>query len=203
MKPSHQLAHEIRRVIERLQVTDIADDDLVALADQMRAVADRLDEQPRRDSWHVDRTISLAEVFDPASAAGGWGEHGERSPVGGRSNPTAPPLSVQLVDGDDGRYAHGEVTLTATHEGAPGTAHGGIVAALCDEMLGLAQPLAGVAGYTGTLTVRFRAPTPTYVPLILRAWVDRIDGRKIFMAGTICAEETLCAQAEGIYISPA
>jgi acyl-coenzyme A thioesterase PaaI-like protein len=94
------------------------------------------------------------------------------------------------------------VTLTATHEGAPGTAHGGIVAALCDEILGLAQPLAGVAGYTGTLTVRFRAPTPTYAPLVLKAWVDRVDGRKIFMAGTIRSGEMLCAEAEGIYVSP-
>ncbi len=193
----------MRRVIEALQVTELTDAQLVALAERMSSVAAELEGLPRRDSWHADPNISLTAVFDTSSVGeNDWGAHGERSPVGGRSNPTAPPLVVRLIRDADPAYAHGEVTLTATHEGAPSTAHGGIVTAMFDELLGYAQPLAGVAGYTGTLTVRFRAPTPTYVPLILKAWVDRIEGRKIFVAGTLHAAELLCAEAEGTYIAP-
>ena len=54
---------------------------------------------------------------------------------------------------------------------------------------------------TGTLTVRFRKPTPLYTELTLHAEWLRSEGRKIFTRGTIHAGETLTAEAEGLFLS--
>jgi hypothetical protein len=200
MEPARRLADEIRRVIESLQRTDLGPDECDAYADSIARVADDLATKPHRDSWHHNTEVGLEVVFTPSNERR-WAND-ERAPYLGTLNPAAPPMTIAVVETDQGPRLRGDVTLSATYEGAPLTAHGGVVAGLMDDMLGNAQRVAEVAGYTGTLKVIFRAPTPTYTPLQLEAWVERIDGRKIFLLGTLHAGETLCAEAEGIYIKP-
>ena len=79
--------------------------------------------------------------------------------------------------------------------------HGGYVAAAFDEVLGFANALSGNPGMTGTLTVRYRRPTPLHTELRFEAHYDRSEGRKIFTSGQLFAGETLCAEAEGLFIS--
>jgi acyl-CoA thioesterase FadM len=76
-----------------------------------------------------------------------------------------------------------------------------MVAAAFDEALGMAQAMTGQPGMTGTLTVRYRRPTPLHTELHFRARVERVEGRKIFAAGTLHAGEVLCAEAEGVFIT--
>lgn len=54
---------------------------------------------------------------------------------------------------------------------------------------------------TGTLTVRYRRPTPLGRPLTFAAYLDRVEGRKIFVRGTLHDADVLCAEAEGIFIA--
>ena len=54
---------------------------------------------------------------------------------------------------------------------------------------------------TGTLTVKYRKPTPLHTPLLFEAEFVRIEGRKIFTRATLSAEGVLRAEAEGIFIS--
>jgi len=197
-----ELAIELRRTIETLQVTDVPVDELVVLVDALRSWHERLADVPRRTSWYVDGTFELEQVFDVTGAGGREVSHVHHSPISGRLNAAAPPLEIAMITDDARPRAVGTVEFTATYEGGPGIVHGGWIAAAMDELLGHAQPLAGIAGFTGTITVRYRAPAPTYTPLRLEAWVDRIDGRKIFVSGTCHAGETLVAEAEAICISP-
>ena len=53
---------------------------------------------------------------------------------------------------------------------------------------------------TGTLRVQYRTPTPIGEELRLEAWVERIEGRKIFARGTIHHGDTLTAEADGVFI---
>jgi hypothetical protein len=69
-----------------------------------------------------------------------------------------------------------------------------------DEMLGAANILSGNPGMTGTLTIRYRRPTPLLTPLRLEARFDRREGRKIFTTGTIHHGDVLTAEAEGIFV---
>jgi acyl-coenzyme A thioesterase PaaI-like protein len=121
------------------------------------------------------------------------------SPMIGYFNPLAPPVHLE-VDGHDVR---GRATLGSAYEGPPGCVHGGVIAALFDELLGVANITSGVGAMTGTLTIKYRSPTPLHTPLDFAASVDRIEGRKVFTSGSIHAGERLCAEAEGIFIQVA
>ncbi len=79
--------------------------------------------------------------------------------------------------------------------------HGGFVAAAFDEVLGFVQSTTGQPGMTGTLTIRYRRPTPLDTDLRFEATVQRVDGRKIFAEGRLYAGDVLTAEAEGIFIS--
>jgi len=54
---------------------------------------------------------------------------------------------------------------------------------------------------TGTLTIRYRRPTPLLTELTFEAYVDRVEGRKIFTHGTLSANGRLTAEAEGLFIA--
>jgi acyl-coenzyme A thioesterase PaaI-like protein len=121
------------------------------------------------------------------------------SPVVGWLNPMAVP-AVWARDGDGAR---GTLRLPAAYNGPTGFVHGGIIAEVFDEVLGTLAVMHGVAGFTGTLTVRYRSPTPILVDLDLTARVDRVEGRKAFLVGELHHEGRLCAEAEGIFIRAA
>ena len=63
------------------------------------------------------------------------------------------------------------------YEGPPGHVHGGFVAAAFDEVLGFVQSTTGQPGMTGTLTIRYRKPTPLDTDLRFEATVQRVEGR--------------------------
>ena len=79
--------------------------------------------------------------------------------------------------------------------------HGGYVAAMFDDLLGLAQSVSGKHGMTGRLTVHYRSPTPLHTELRLEGWLERADGRKILCRGTLHHGDVLCAEAEGLFIT--
>jgi len=86
------------------------------------------------------------------------------------------------------------------YEGPPTCVHGGVLAMVFDEMLGAANIMAGSPGMTGTLTIRYRRPTPLRTPLRLEARFVERDGRKIHTWGAMYHGDVLTAEAEGIFI---
>ena len=190
---------ELRRVGEALRsliagvvATEAPGDDLAARADELEEVAAGWAHHPRRTSYAA-----------AAEAGPGGDVHAflDDSPMIGRANPLAPPLRLDIEPGPDGPQIVGTACFGPQYEGPPGHVHGGYLAAAFDEVLGFAQSLEGKPGMTGTLTVRYRSPTPLRVELALRGWVERVEGRKIFTRGTIHAGERLCAEADAVFIS--
>jgi acyl-coenzyme A thioesterase PaaI-like protein len=128
-------------------------------------------------------------------------DHGDylpRSPIVGEASPLSPRLDWELVDG--GIEAHG--TFGAAYEGPPGFVHGGWIACAFDEMLGIANIAAGNPGMTARLTIHYRRPTPLFRNVRFRAWVDRVEGRRILSNAELYDGETLCAEADGIFVQP-
>ncbi|MGF1597819.1 MAG: PaaI family thioesterase [Acidimicrobiales bacterium] len=194
-----RIGDAVREVIERLVDTTAPDDDLDRMAAELEGVVGRL----RRFS-HGRRYETWAEASTAVGPGDGPGEaHLDFSPVLGRANPLAPPLTLRLVDGDGGSWPTvvGDVTFGSAYEGPPGCVHGGILAAAFDEVMGATQTLSGQPGMTGTLTVTYRSPTPLHQPLRFRSVIDRIEGRKIHVAATVTAGDRLCAEATGVFIS--
>jgi acyl-coenzyme A thioesterase PaaI-like protein len=183
-----RLAAAMRQVIERLFTSDAPEDELSVAADGLERYARRLETHPRR---------RLPVGFGESANAGDVGAFFDYSPMIGLSNPLSPPLRLRV----EGGVVLGHVTFGSAYEGPPGHVHGGFVAAAFDEVLGFAQSITGNPGMTGTLTIRYRRPTPLHVPLSFEARVLRTEGRKIFTEGRLHAGETLCAEAEGLFVS--
>ncbi|MQA11338.1 MAG: PaaI family thioesterase [Pseudonocardiaceae bacterium] len=70
--------------------------------------------------------------------------------------------------------------VTDSHEGAPGLAHGGLLACAFDEALGGANALLRMPAVTGHLETDFRRPVPVGSSLHITARVDGIAGRKVY-----------------------
>src|SRR5207248_3270036 len=127
------------------------------------------------------------------------------SPVSGRSNPMAPPVSLRVHRGpprdeiESDYHITGTVTFGPAYEGPPGHVHGGLIAAMFDELLGFAQLS---PGFTAYLKVDYRKPTPLNRRLDLLAWVDDVDGRKRVVRGTCTLDGVTLSEAKGLFIAP-
>ncbi len=185
-----RLADAMRQTIDLAMETDGEEGELLAAAESLEAFNGRLATAPRsRPLWG----------FAEASTSGNPRGMYDNSPISGLANPIAPPLQLQLTG--DGRSVVGWVEFGIAYEGPPGHVHGGFVAAAFDEVLGMVQSATGNPGMTGTLIVRYRRPTPLHQRLEFRGHIERVEGRKIFTVATLWAGETLCAEAEGVFIS--
>jgi len=184
-----RLADAMRLVIERLVPSDAPEDELRIAADALERYAEQLKAHTRlkRMSGHAE-----------SANAGDVGAFFDQSPLIGLANPLAPPITIAKTGP---ATASARATFGSAYEGPPGSLHGGYVAAAFDEVLGFVQSLSGRGGFTGTLTVRYRKPTPLHTELVFEAEMLRTEGRKIFTEGRLFAGDVLCAEAEGIFIS--
>lgn len=187
-----QLAGAMRRISAVAVGHPIADDALGEATEALLRVADRLEAQAE------ERKRPRAQPH-PATDPG---RLFPCSPVIGTANPVAPPAYVWAVTGEGGqREIRGRVTFGYPYEGPPTCVHGGVIAELFDELLGSANIIANQPGMTGTLTVRYRKPTPLFAPLDLQARYTGSDGRKVYTSGAIFHDGELTAEAEGIFIA--
>ncbi len=188
-REQRRLAGQMRTVIDRLVATSAPEEALRFAADSLERLAAEFDQYPQGSTYE-----GFAEA---ANAGGDPAAFFDHSPLIGLANPLSPPVTIR-VEGD---RIEGRVTFGAAYEGPPGCVHGGYLAAAFDEVLGSAQSLGGRPGMTGTLTVKYRSPTPLHAPLRFTAWVSRVEGRKIFTVGQCHADDLLTAEAEAVFIS--
>lgn len=120
-------------------------------------------------------------------------------PVSGASSPYG--LDLEL-------HRHGDeiealVTLRSAHEGAPNRSHGGIVAALFDDVFGFVLGVLHEAAFTGDLYIRYQAPTPLFRELSCRVRLAGREGRKLYLAGelTDVGSGTVVASAKATFIA--
>ncbi|KAJ5979988.1 hypothetical protein N7481_007286 [Penicillium waksmanii] len=90
------------------------------------------------------------------------------------------------------------------------TAHGGLLASLLDETLGIcvetyrmlaSEELASLL--TGELQVSYRSPVPIPSAIMIKSWVRRKEGRKWFLEARVLDQNGLLkAEAKSLYIMP-
>ena len=123
----------------------------------------------------------------------------DRSPITGQANPLAPPAVLRRDMA--ARRVTGEVSFGAAFEGASGIVHGGFVAALLDEALGMATIFSGSTGMTVELVTRYRRHTPVATPLRLEARLVSSEGRRIRTAGELLCGDDVIVEASGLFIA--
>jgi hypothetical protein len=189
--PRNRLADQLRRVISATVGKSIGDADLDSAADVVSRLADQLEQaadEGKRPRGQPNAQGHPQDLFPT-------------SPVVGYSNPIAPPVRLWAVVGEGGTLEmRGRAVFGYAYEGPPTCVHGGVIAELFDELLGSTNIITGHAGMTGTLTIKYRKPTPILVPLDLEARQVSIEGRKIYAWGAIYHEGVLTAEADGIFV---
>jgi acyl-coenzyme A thioesterase PaaI-like protein len=118
-------------------------------------------------------------------------------PVAGPANPTAVRCEPRW---DDDGVAHADVWFGPAFEAAPGRVHGGMVAAVFDDILGMAMARVRSPGFTGRLTVHYRAPVPMNQRIEFRAWGEEPNGRKLVVHSEARLDGRLLAEAEALFI---
>jgi acyl-coenzyme A thioesterase PaaI-like protein len=113
----------------------------------------------------------------------------------------ANPMGLNAAVWREGDVAVMEVTLGPAFEGAPGRAHGGVIAALLDETMGVVHVLNEALAYTAQLDITFIAPTPIGEPIVARAWLARREGRKLYIHASLHAGEVELARARALFIA--
>ncbi|MBB1252232.1 PaaI family thioesterase [Streptomyces sp. OF3] len=95
------------------------------------------------------------------------------------------PHGLQLAArAGDGVNVTAEFTVRPEHQGAPGLAHGGVLATALDDTLGSLNWLMHVISVTGRLETDFLRPVPVDTVLHLDAEVTAVHGRKIYCTAT-------------------
>ena len=189
--PLNRLAAAARRIGAVAVGQPLPDDEVAQVATELAALADRLEAAAASERRTRNQPTAEGHPQDIFST----------SPVIGFANPVAPPVELWAVQGHEGwREVRGRVTYGYAYEGPPTCVHGGVIAELFDELLGMSNILVGEGAMTGTLTVRYRRPTPLLAPLHLVARYTGKEGSKVYAWGGIYHQGELTAEADGVFI---
>ena len=200
MDPQDRLdaAAALRDLNHAFAAAEVDSDALRAVTETARGLAADLDGAPRRDRLALIRAAREraqgATMFEVAQPGSGF----EDRAVGGSGNPTSFDFDITHEDED----IVATFVLRKGFEGAPGRAHGGMVAAAFDDVTGFVIGKVGEPAFTGELTVRFVAPVPVDEPLTIRTRLEGRERRKLFISGEMAkADGDLVATCSAIYIT--
>ena len=75
------------------------------------------------------------------------------------------------------------------------------VGALLEDFLDVVQAAEEVDAVNASLMVRYREPTPSGQDLVLRGWIERIEGRRMAARITCSAGARLTADARAVFVA--
>lgn len=178
---------EIRRIITMHNMVSADTQTYLDLATRLRTVADELDTMPRGRPFLRFTGLMPDDQLNDAIPF---------SPIAGLYNAVALPLHLER----DGDVMIATGTFHEAYEGPNQCVHGGIVAAVYDQVLAQANVLQKMGGPTASLTTYYKKPTPLHVPVRFEAWTESIEGRKIITKGRCIANDEVVTEAEGLFI---
>jgi acyl-coenzyme A thioesterase PaaI-like protein len=182
-------AASLRALNHAFVAHDPEDDLLTSLADKVNDLTLAVSRTSTRDR------LALMQSRSDESASVGSGF--EDRAVGGSSNPTGVELQVRFEDEE----VIADLVLRRAFEGAPGRAHGGIVAAAFDDVTGFVIGRLQEPAFTGELTVRYLAAVPVDQALEIRARLDGRERRKLFISAELRTGHEILATCRAIYIT--
>ncbi|MFV1858891.1 MAG: PaaI family thioesterase [Anaerolineales bacterium] len=104
---------------------------------------------------------------------------------------------------DESGTVYAEATVPDQFQGYPGTVHGGIVAAMLDEVATRAAMVVDPNAFkvTARMTLRYRKKVPTGEPLQMIGWIERESGRASKAAAEIrLPDGSLGAEVEALMV---
>ncbi len=87
-------------------------------------------------------------------------------------------------------------------EGPPRHAHGGSMAAVLDEAMGVAALFAGYTVVAGSLSCNFLQMLPLNLVVSAITWIETVDGKKVHTKGKLIGpDETCYARSKGLFVN--
>lgn len=165
------------------------------LQDHVRA-ADAPDEVVTEAADLIERVSLLLAPYD----ADEWhSPSGRRMDLPNRGNLVQVPTDLHKIDVE---RIGGTARFRRFHLGRNGAVHGGALALLFDSVLGYAafRLSRTPAQRTAYLHLNYRKIAPVEKELQVEAGIDRIEGRKIFVAGRLLDGEHVLVEAEALFV---
>ncbi|MCW2854225.1 MAG: hypothetical protein JWM84_3889 [Nocardioides sp.] len=170
----------------------------LAVLEQFRLLHARLSEPSDNAATDLAAAHVLSRLVDqygPLPAASlGWSGLGD--PTRDNDQVLAPVFSVEALSET---AASGTVRFTRAYSGRD-AAHGGAIALFFDEVLGRLLNNAEPPSRTAYLHVDYRRLTPLEETITFVARIDRVEGRKRFLAGSLVLHGELLAEADGLWV---
>jgi acyl-coenzyme A thioesterase PaaI-like protein len=193
--PRHDALEALTRAVRELNEATVSTGldgvELGALVAEVDELSARLTATLDDDPWR-------ARSYGPGIAESG--RVMGINPAIGYCNPTAP---VVRLGSPEGGSVSGTVIFGLAHVGPPYRAHGGVIASVFDQVLGVANIGAGAAGMTKSMTVTYRRATPIRVELRIEGAFAGREGRTSHATGVIYDEEGRpTAEAEATFVQP-
>ena len=147
----------------------------------------------------AERVEWLIDLLAPHRSGDGIAPAGRVMTLPAAGSLLMPPWQIRRFD------SHGveaDVTFSRYHVGGNNAVHGGMVAMMFDVMFGMIIHATGrPISRTAFLHVDYRNVTPIDVPLSVRGWADRQEGRKTFVNAAMTSPDgTLLAEANGLMV---
>lgn len=110
-------------------------------------------------------------------------------------------FGAQFYANDAGEIS-ATLTLDIEKQGPPGHAHGGSLATLLDEAMGIAAWYGGHRVLAVNLTIDFRRAVPLHETITVRGWIERAEGRKVYTSGELTLPDgTVAVEATGLFVT--
>jgi acyl-coenzyme A thioesterase PaaI-like protein len=181
-----------RRLLNALIASNAPSRTLHETADELDRLAAMLEPHATPSRYTGSAGPGVIRLRDPAIAV--------HHPLLGAANPIAPPL---VAEQDDDGWVIVRGTYDKRAEGMPGLVHGGVLAMGFDLALGIASAaVVERPAMTGTLSFRYRAPTPLHREVVYRAVGERRSDRTVRTHGALHVDGRLRVEAEGIWVVP-
>jgi acyl-coenzyme A thioesterase PaaI-like protein len=173
-----ELVSEVRRLLDAVCTSDAPDDVVLRAIERLRDVGD---------------DIAAHQCAGPHFPAG------HRWELPGRGHPALVPFEVLDLTAETMR---GRTRFNLVNMGHSAVAHGGFVAQIFDEAMGVFPMQLDPPARTAWLRVSYRRGVPIATDLDLHARLVEHNGRKVTVRAELqYAGETL-AEAEGLFIQP-
>lgn len=177
-----------------------ASDPFAAMITNLRSFLDHVAAAKADDITLTRLAFDLAawrERLAPLAVSERDQDFAQRMDLPGRGQTMSPAFVVRDADGENvtGTVRYGRYFL-----GGNGAVHGGAVSLLFDEVFGRLANSHRTPSRTASLKTDYRAVTPVGVELDVHVWLERVEGRKRWVRGTLKHGQVLCVEAEALFL---
>lgn len=145
------------------------------------------------------RAEDLVDLLAPHRGPEGIGPAGRVATLPGAGSILMPPWQIRNFSAESVEVG---VQFSRYHVGGNNAVHGGVVAMMFDVMCGIIiHSINRPISRTAFLHVDYRNVTPIDVPLTIRGWASKVEGRKTFVNAEMTSPQgTLLAEANGLMV---